>query len=330
MKGLLTVLRPRASMQGGIGVQRCHGSLHDFSSASCSSHCYPRIPAELRFLPSPTPTTCSTPIGTTIERFFAASSGQHGKTDAPPVNARSSPRVAGRTQPSIHASGEKRPPAHGRTGVSPLHNLHSSPLDTPRQHEHGRLDDDRSPPLRHAQRRSLTRIPPSHQQSAPQCPPPSPGKPAPTHIVASALDVHPRSPCPAESLQCRPRRCLALRRPHPTCADTCAPQGTPPATARPGPAAAPAAACAGPGRAVTGGVHWGVRSVCAGGVRARPRRGRVSAGGHLGARCCCAGGMRVRWSRCARRSGGLRPSSSQRARMLAGCRGGWSAERATG
>ena len=38
---------------------------------------------------------------------------------------------------------------------------------------------------------------------------------------------------------------------------------------------------AGPGRAVTGGVHWGVRSVCAGGVRARPRRGlhcRVSAG----------------------------------------------------
>jgi len=233
-------------MQGGIGVQRCHGSLHDFSSASCSSHCYPRIPAELLFLPSPTPTTCSTPIGTTIERFFAASSGQHGKTDAPPVNARSSPRVAGRTQPSIHASGEKRPPAHGRTGVSPLHNLHSSPLDTPRQHEHGRLDDDRSPPLRHAQRRSLTRIPPSHQQSAPQCPPPSPGKPAPTHIVASALDVHPRSPCPAESLQCRPRRCLALRRPHPTCADTCAPQCTPPATARPGPAAAPAAACARP------------------------------------------------------------------------------------
>jgi hypothetical protein len=46
-------------------------------------------------------------------------------------------------------------------------------------------------------------------------------------------------------------------------------------------AAAGAAACAGPGRAVTGGVHWGVRSVCAGGVRARPRRGlhcRVSAG----------------------------------------------------
>jgi len=37
----------------------------------------------------------------------------------------------------------------------------------------------------------------------------------------------------------------------------------------------------GPGRAVTGGVHWGVRSVCAGGVRARPRRGlhcRVSVG----------------------------------------------------
>ena len=47
-------------------------------------------------------------------------------------------------------------------------------------------------------------------------------------------------------------------------------------------AAAGAAACAGPGRAVAGGGHWGVRSVCAGGVRSRPRRGlhcRVSAGG---------------------------------------------------
>ena len=38
-------------------------------------------------------------------------------------------------------------------------------------------------------------------------------------------------------------------------------------------AAPGAAACAGPGRAVTGGVHWGVRGVCAGGVRVRPRRG---------------------------------------------------------
>ena len=86
-------------------------------------------------------------------------------------------------------------------------------------------------------------------------------------------------------------------------------------------AAAGAAANAGPGRAVTGGVHWGVRSACAGGVRTRPRRGLncgVSAGGHRGARCCCAGGMRVRRSRCARRSGGLRPSSRRHARMLAG------------
>jgi hypothetical protein len=59
---------------------------------------------------------------------------QHGKTAAPPANARSSPRVAGRPQPSIHAGGEKSPPAHGRRGVSPLHALHSSPLDTPCQH----------------------------------------------------------------------------------------------------------------------------------------------------------------------------------------------------
>ncbi len=110
------------------------GSLRDFSSASCSAHCYPRIPAALRFLPSPTPPACSTPICTTIERFFAAATGQYGKTDALSANALSSPRVAGRTQPLIHAGGEKSPPAYGRTGVSPLHALHSSPLDTPRQH----------------------------------------------------------------------------------------------------------------------------------------------------------------------------------------------------
>ena len=47
------------------------------------AHCYPRIPAASRLLPSPTPTACSTPIGTTIERFFAGAAGQHGKTAAP-------------------------------------------------------------------------------------------------------------------------------------------------------------------------------------------------------------------------------------------------------
>ena len=41
-------------------------------------------------------------------------------------------------------------------------------------------------------------------------------------------------------------------------------------------AAAGAAACAGPGRAVAGGVRWGVRDACAGGVGARPRRGYVA------------------------------------------------------
>jgi hypothetical protein len=41
-------------------------------------------------------------------------------------------------------------------------------------------------------------------------------------------------------------------------------------------------------------------------------------GGHRGARCCCAGGMRVRRRRCAMHSEGLRLSSSQHARMLAG------------
>ena len=38
-------------------------------------------------------------------------------------------------------------------------------------------------------------------------------------------------------------------------------------------AAAGTAACAGPGRAVAGGVRWSVRGACAGGVGARPRRG---------------------------------------------------------
>ena len=57
---------------------------------------------------------CSTPIGTTIERFFAAAAGQHGKTAAPPANARPSPRVAGRPQPSIHAAGGEESPPPGR------------------------------------------------------------------------------------------------------------------------------------------------------------------------------------------------------------------------
>ena len=64
----------------------------------------------------PTPPACSTPLST-IERFFAGAAEQHGKTAAPPANARPSPRVAGRTQPSIRACGEKRPPVHDRTGV---------------------------------------------------------------------------------------------------------------------------------------------------------------------------------------------------------------------
>jgi len=44
--------------KGGSGVQRDRGSPHDFSSASCSAHCYPRIPAASRLLPSPTPPAC--------------------------------------------------------------------------------------------------------------------------------------------------------------------------------------------------------------------------------------------------------------------------------
>ena len=163
------------------GREQCTAwSWHDFSIASCAAPCHPRIPAASRLLPSPTPPTC-------IERFLAAAAGQHGKTAAPPANARSSPRVAGRTQPSTHDSGEKSPPAHGRKGVSPLHALHSSP----RQHA-GAPSDGRSPPLRSAQRLRLTRIPSEQQQRAPRCP-------------------------PAETLQCR---ASTRPRPHPAHADT--------------------------------------------------------------------------------------------------------------
>ena len=66
-------------------------------------------------------------------------------------------------------------------------------------------------------------------------------------------------------------------------------------------ATAGAAACAGPGRAVAGGVRWGVRGACAGGVGARQRWGCV-AGFRKGA---AAAGVRGR----GRRVGG---------RMLAG------------
>jgi len=144
----------------------------------------------------------STPIGTSIERFLAAAAGQRGKTAAPPANARSSPRVAGRTQPSIHAGGEKSPPAHGRTRCTLCTPAPSTP---PASMRACRLDDGRSPPLRRAQRLRLTRIPPAQQQRAPRCP-------------------------PAETL---PRRGRALTPPAQTLRT---PQCTPPVTARPGPA----------------------------------------------------------------------------------------------
>jgi hypothetical protein len=73
---------------------------------------HPVPPHRNQELPSPTPPACSTPIGTSNERFLAAAAGQHGKTAAPPANARSSHRVAGRTQPSIHAArSDSVPPA---------------------------------------------------------------------------------------------------------------------------------------------------------------------------------------------------------------------------
>ena len=119
----------------------------------------------------PTPPACSTPLSA-IERFFAGAAEQHGKTAAPPANARPSPRVAGRTQPSIHAAGgEKSPPAHGRTDVSPSHVMHSSPLDTPASTRARRLDDGQRPPPHHAQRLRPTRTPHAQQQRAPRHPP---------------------------------------------------------------------------------------------------------------------------------------------------------------
>jgi len=107
----------------------------------------------------------------TVVRCFAGAAGQHGKTAAPPANARPSPRVAGRTQPSIHAAGgEKSPPAHGRTDASPSHALHSSSLDTPASTRARRLDDGQRPPPRHAQRLRPTRTPHAQQQRAPRRP----------------------------------------------------------------------------------------------------------------------------------------------------------------
>ena len=148
----------------------------------------------------------STPIGTSIERFLAAAAGQHGKTAAPPANARSSPRVAGRTQPSIHAGGEKTH-HHMAEQMSACCTLCTpAPSTPPASMRACRLDDGRSPPLRRAQRLRLTRIPPAQQQRAPRCLSPAPGKHTPTHTAASAPDAHPRPPRPAETLQCTPRR----------------------------------------------------------------------------------------------------------------------------
>ena len=131
-----TYTKPQTSSTRSCGLGwRIHESVEDTKLSTNKQHSLsPRIPAVLRFLPSPTQTSFSTPICTTVERSLAASAGQHGKTAAPPANALPSPRVAGRTQPSIRACGEKRPPVHDRTGVIPLHALNSSPLDTPRQH----------------------------------------------------------------------------------------------------------------------------------------------------------------------------------------------------
>ena len=166
----------------------------------------------------PTPPACSTPLST-IERFFAGAAEQHGKTAAPPANARPSPRVAGRTQPSIHAAGgEKSPPAHGRTDVSPLHSLHSSPLDTPASTRARRLDDGRSPPPRHAQRLRPNRTPPAQQQRAPRRPP--------TETLQCRASTRPRphparadtAPTPTHATRDRPTRARARRRSSGVCA----------------------------------------------------------------------------------------------------------------
>ena len=64
--------------------------------------------------------------------------------------------------------------------------------------------------------------------------------------------------------------------------------------------AAGAAACAGPGRAVAGGVRWGGRGVCAGEVGARPCRGHALQGfGRWVSGCALL--------LCVRRAGGAEP-----------------------
>ena len=102
---------------------------HPYRLIDAHTHCK----QSKRQVSSPRSPHAAPPSGLgTIERFFAGAAEQHRKTAAPPANARPSPRVAGRTQPSIHAAGgEKSPPARGRIDVSPPHALHTSPLDTP-------------------------------------------------------------------------------------------------------------------------------------------------------------------------------------------------------
>ena len=65
----------------------------------------------------PTPPACSTPLGT-IERFFAGAAEQHGKTAAPPANARPSPRVARALTPPARTQRTPQctPPVTARSG----------------------------------------------------------------------------------------------------------------------------------------------------------------------------------------------------------------------
>jgi hypothetical protein len=96
----------------------------------------------------PTPPACRTPID---RREVLRRSSGAARKDSCTACERTAFTPCRRTHLAV-AGGEKSPPAHGRTDVSPLHALHSSPIDTPASTRALRLDDGRSPPPRRAQR----------------------------------------------------------------------------------------------------------------------------------------------------------------------------------
>jgi len=119
-------------------------------------------------------------------------------------------------------------PAHGRTGVSPLHTLHSSPLDTPRQHARVLPRRRSKPPTAPRATKSLWTRPPRGLGAvapAPRLRSNSPHPDAHHPRPASPRPLTPQPPPRAPNRRGRARTPLAQPPRTPKC--------TPPATTRP-------------------------------------------------------------------------------------------------